>query len=436
MALSTRTVSCLQLLLLLPVITWMQSHGVGAIRAVTRPINTTGVVGQDAEFSCSVADKSANEVLTWRLQWDDTASPQSVHLSAEHNATMLEFDESAKHATYTTRYSVNGPIHTTVLHIANIQPSDAGSVACMYQITVSGSVIYYTIPEYTPVRLTVWIPPTPTCSFTNLDPNATAYGSPTIGATVELTCADTVGVPTPELTWRADERNPNTVNRSVYYHELQAEDNGRWFECQAISPASQTPVICSVRPMAVPPTAKVTPDVLNIIEGGNIEFTCTGSGLPEISSYQWFLDGSPTHAVNSQIYPSIKVTNTATGSVLTLEKISKLGQTVVSCEVMLSAGLTGRASGLVVISKQQVTVTPAARQQAHSEQQLGTAPSVFAIPLAFLFLLLILMVALLVWHRQLRHDSDTQKLSSDTTVNGVAPKQAKRSWKVYRVTTV
>ncbi|XP_022102617.1 uncharacterized protein LOC110985708 [Acanthaster planci] len=447
MAPSLRTPGVFQLLLMLQLtLNWIRSD-VEAIRAVNPPVSTTGVVGHEAEFSCSVADKSANEILTWRLEWEGTDSPQFVHLTAGQNTTTFIVDEELfqkKHATYTTRYSVNGSIHTTVLHLDNIQTSDEGSFACVYQITIGSSIITRMIPDYGPVRLTVWIPPSPTCSYSNLESNATAHSNTTTGPTVELRCADTLGVPSPELNWRTDDRRLNAENPHVYQYELQPDDNGRWFHCEATSPATREPVICSVRPMRDAPTAEVTPKLLQLMEGaGNIEFICIGNGLPEIVSYQWFIDGSPTFTVDHRIYSNIKVTNAGTGSVLTIEYISKLGRTVVSCEVMVTAGFTGQASGSVVIYEQEKSImyTQPVKKQAHFKVEavkLGMKPSVYAMPLAVLFLIFILVLVLFIWSRKLKRRDEaahrhTRKLSpSEVIANG----EATKPFRAYRVTTV
>ena len=106
MASSLWTPCHLRLLLMLSsIVNWMQD-GVVAIQAVNPPVSTTGVVGHQAEFSCSVADKSANEILTWRLEWDGADSPQLVHLTSGQNTSTFIVNEELfeeKHATYTTR---------------------------------------------------------------------------------------------------------------------------------------------------------------------------------------------------------------------------------------------------------------------------------------------------------------------------------------------
>ena len=87
---------------MLPSVTIWQQRGVEAIKAVSSPVSTAGVVGQEAEFSCSVADKLPTEILTWQLQWDADL-PQYAHVAAEQNATYTFEDLHEKHAAYTTR---------------------------------------------------------------------------------------------------------------------------------------------------------------------------------------------------------------------------------------------------------------------------------------------------------------------------------------------
>ena len=332
-----------------------------------------------------------------------------------------------------------------ILRITNIQPSDEGAVSCVYQISVGGSLITRMIPEYTAVRFTVWKLPSPSCSF-NIDPNYTTFNI-TVGSTVELACADSVGIPTPNLTWYAGAKtqgqSKSLEGHNAYGYTLQPEDNGRWFTCEGISAASTEPVMCRVRPMMVPPTAEVNPKLVQLIEGaGNIEFICTGSGLPEIISYQWYIDDWPALPGDHEIYSNIAIKqNEPNGSVLFIPSLPTIGNTIIYCEVSVSADLKARANGTVIVFEREKTTTSAVVKQSKFNFQsfrLNASYSVIIIPTCVIFFIVIIFVVLFVWHRKYWHvfnekDNDTHTLANGEAINGGVPKR--RFWG-YMVTSV
>ncbi|XP_033644853.1 uncharacterized protein LOC117304475 [Asterias rubens] len=444
MASTPRAMFCVHLLFRIIGMILQQQCGVRAIAAVNPPVSTVGVEGREAEFSCSVADKLPSETLIWQLEWDATKFPQYAHVGAEQNTTYM-FNSSAfteTHAAYTTSYTVNGSIHTTTLHITDIQPSDEGVVSCVYQISVGGSLITRMIPEYTAARLTVWKIPSPSCSF-KLNQNDTEVNI-TVDSKVELICADAVGVPTPNLTWWYNETmqfngedqrwNPEGVDTHMI--TLRPEDNGRWFTCEGRNAAVTEPVPCRVRPMMVPPTAEIKPNFTQLTQGtGNVEFVCTGSGLPTVKSYRWFIDDLQVQEGNHETYSYIEInTNKPNESVLIVKSFPEIGKIIISCEVSVYEDLNTSVSGTVEITESKVK-----KQYSINSKRfrLNASTAMVVIISGMVFFLLLIFLVLFLRYRRHRYVSSEVNNDTHTLANGEANGGVnKRRFWGYMVTSV
>lgn len=338
-------------------------------------------------------------------------------------------------------YTVHGSIYTTTLNITDIQPSDEGAVSCVYQISVGGSLITRMIPEYAAARLTVWKIPSPSCSF-NLDQNYTEVNI-TVGSKVELICVDSIGVPTPNLTWwygeamiQQDQKwNPAGANTQLF--TLQPEDNGRWFTCEGLNAAMTEPVPCRVRPMMVPPTAEIKPNFTQLTEGdGNIDFICTGSGLPTVNSYRWFIDDLPVRKGNHENYGYIDISNSQPNqSVLLVKSFPKIGKTIISCEVSVYEDLHTRTSVMVHITQSGVEKQYSINHR--DNFRLNASTAMIAILSFMMFFLLLIFLVLFVWYRKHRYiprevDNDTHTLANGEANGGL---NKRRFWG-YMVTSV
>ncbi|XP_072038287.1 protein sax-3-like [Amphiura filiformis] len=289
------------------------------------PTDTVMAVGKTAVLQCAVSYQNNHEIVSWfHVETNQILSHDDSVLAMEDRFSVIG-NRDGKGEYYLT--------------IRNVQRSDEGEYRC-----ISG-------PEYRAAQLKVILPPPQDYPLCDVEPGPTANKP---GDVTKLSCTSHGGHPPARLTWKRHDIiiSPTIAHVNKLQRVVYEEDNGVPYVCYAASAALDYPRTCRVMVLNIPPTADIKPLEQEVRAGDTATFECFGYGMPEVTSYQWFVNYSP---VKTSLIPRYSVDKT--NQTLTISNVRRWEHgSLIICEVCIKSGLKGRGTARLNVHTTPVTV--------------------------------------------------------------------------------
>ncbi|XP_072045418.1 uncharacterized protein [Amphiura filiformis] len=327
----------------------------------------TAVQGEVVTFQCTLEEARPPGYIYWLIEWNDG----TTLITTAHESYQLSDDTLSDRGFYRSVYQPSGTVftytHLCTLEIAEVSKIDEGSFSCIHDGWTWNRGRFFTatlsILDGAPRG-------SPKCSYTLDEGDGSEL---TVGSVVQLACSLDGGDHN-ELIWyqSRNEVISSTTGDYVNY-TLKDMDNGEDLICRTSGLANQQE--CRVMPFAQLPNAIITPIKPQISSGNNASFTCCGQGIPYVSHYEWYLNGSVV--INGQRGGRIRITSSGICNQLQILNLtSKENATRVLCEVSIPSGLSASAAAVLIVTEAGEIVaisTPTTQEPHHTTPDRPTS---------------------------------------------------------------